>query len=293
MGAEVWGQTPADYGTTGKSRNPGSSPGRTLKMAMESPPLHQLLTSLGRVQHHLHTAIVGLCAVEGGAAQKPDDLDISWKATDLKGSARESRRFLLRSTLVFTAEELAEYALQILRFRGDGFPDDRAERLRALGSVEPAYLAVAPIIVSHWRNRIIHRTSKARLLNSEVDRLVEHRDTIKETFKGLVVSELIEHFETDQPTLKDVTVLLAMSIRFARLADLSLPEPSNAQAVSRWLSVLGLLDVVLQREKEARNGNSPDPRARARQLLLTEAPTLAEVYYSHGAAKLLALDDKN
>ena len=99
-----------------------------------------------------------------------------------------------------------------------------------------------------------------------------------------MVAELIEHFETDQPTLKDVTVLLAMSIRFVRLIDSTLSDPAGANDVAAWLSALGLLGEVLRREKEARNGNSPDPRARSRQFLLTEAPTLAEAYYSHGAA---------
>src|SRR4051794_23169664 len=103
---------------------------------MESPPLHRFLASLGRVQHHVYTAVVGLSAVEAGAAQKPDDLDISWKAVDPQGSARESRRFLLRSVLVFTAEELSAYAAQVLRFRGESVPDERAERLEKLGPVD-------------------------------------------------------------------------------------------------------------------------------------------------------------
>lgn len=251
---------------------------------MESPPLHRFLASLGKVQHHVHTAVVGLCAVEEGGARKPDDLDISWTAVDLQGSAREARRFLLRATLVFAAEELGEYATQVLKYRGEEPPSDRADRLRRLGIVDPSYLGVAPVLVSQWRNRIIHRRSKARLLEVEEQGLTSQADAIKASFKNIEVTRLLQHFEGDQPTLKDVTVLLAMSIRFVRLIDITLPTPSSAHEVQKWLATLGLLAEVRRRENEARNGGNPDPRARAKQFLLTEAPTLAEAYYSMGTA---------
>jgi hypothetical protein len=79
-----------------------------------SPPFNRFLHALGRVQHHLHTVVVGLSAVEKGIATKPDDLDITWSAHDIVGSAREARRFVLRATLVFVAEELTEYAMKAL-----------------------------------------------------------------------------------------------------------------------------------------------------------------------------------
>lgn len=251
---------------------------------MESPPLRKLLSSLGKVQHHLHTAVVGLSAVETGTARKPADLDISWKANDLVGSAREARQFLLRATLVLVAEELKEYATQVLRYRGQAVPEDRADRLRSLGDVDPDYLSIGPLLVSHWRNRIVHRRSRGQLTSGERDTFIRHGAAISDSFKHLDVSQLLEHFEANLPTLKDVTVLLAMSIRFVRLIDSTFPEPDSAAAVRVWLEREDLLTEVMRLEKESRNGGSPDPRGRAKQYLLTAAPTLADVYYAHGTA---------
>ena len=276
-------QTPADYGKLGKSRSPGSSPGRT-PLPMESPPLRRFLRSLGRVQHHLHTVVVGLAAIEAGIANKPDDLDISWEARDPVGSAREARRFLLRSTLVLVAEELKEYATQVLKYQGQALPEDRADRLRSLGPVDPSYLAIAPLVVSHWRNRIVHRRSHGRLTAAERESLTSQSPAIRDSFKHLDAARLLKDLEADQPTLKDVTVLIAMSIRFVRFVDARLLEPSTAVHVRMWLEAEGLLDAVLRLEKESRNGGSPDPRGRAKRYLVTEAPSLAEVYYALGAA---------
>lgn len=191
---------------------------------MESPPLARFLHSLGKVQHHLHTVVVGLSAVEKGIATKPDDLDITWKAHDIVGSAREARRFLLRATLIFVAEELNEYATHILQYRahaadGLALPEPRAERISALAQpheIDPTFLTVAPLIVCHWRNRIVHRNSNARLTAAEGQRLVAQSESARDSYKGIDVQRLLHDFEEDHPTLKDVTVLLAMSVRFVR-----------------------------------------------------------------------------
>jgi hypothetical protein len=257
---------------------------------MESPPLARFLRSLGRVQHHVHTVVVGLSAVEVGAALKPDDLDIAWRAQDPIGSAREARRFVLRATLIFLAEELNEYAIQVLKYRSlasaVSVPEDRAERIRSLSrgdEVDPSYLSIAALLVSHWRNRIVHRSSRAHLLRSERDRMLTARDAIREAYKGIDVTRLLEDFETDQPTLKDVTVLLAMSIKFLRLVDSTLPSPETGEGVRLWLETEGILGEVLKLEKEAEKGGNRDPRGRARQYLVTKSPTLAQPYYIHGA----------
>lgn len=251
---------------------------------MDSPPLRNFLASLGRVQHHVHTAVVGLAAVESGDARKPDDLDIAWNARDPKGSSREARRFILRSTLVMLAEELSEYAKGVLRFRGQPIPAERAERLDALGRVAPEYLLVAAVLVSHWRNRIIHRSSKAELAKPQRQSLFNNAETIARDFKNLDVGKLLADFENDQPTLKDVTVLLAMSIRFARAVDTSLAPPDSPAAVKQWLVALDLFKDVERYESQATKGGSQDPRAKGRQFLLTRAPTLAAPYYQHGTA---------
>lgn len=260
---------------------------------MESPPLDRFLHALGKVQHHLHTMVVGLAAVEKGIATKPDDLDITWRACDPVGSAREARRFLLRATLIFVAEELKEYATRVLRYRDlltgrDTLPQDRADRIRALAkpdAVNPTYLGVAPLIVSHWRNRIIHRDSNAKLTSAEKQLLRAHSEPARSSFKGVDVGRLLDDFEADRPTLKDVTVLLAMSIKFVRQVDSTLPQANTSEQVRLWLEAENLLADVLRIEKESATGGHPDPRRRAKQYLLTKAPCLAEPYYLHGIGR--------
>ncbi len=191
---------------------------------------------------------------------------------------------MLRAILVFAAEELKEYATQVLKFRGEEVPQDRTDRLRRLGRVEPHYMSIGPLVVSHWRNRIIHPRSQARLTNTERDALIHDGAAIRESFKHLDIGLLLDHFEKNQPTLKDVTVLLAMSTRFVRLVDARLPELVSPAAVRAWLDAEELLTEVMRLENQARNGGSADPRGRARQFLLTMAPTLADAYYKHGTA---------
>jgi len=254
---------------------------------MESPSLVKFLRAVGKAQHHLHTMVIGLSAVERGIATRPDDLDITWKANDLIGSAREARRFLLRATLIFASEELNAYTTSVLRYQNpnDKLPEGRVDRMRALdgfNQIEPKHLRVAPLIVSHWRNRIVHRESRANLTTAEKNLLLEHKGAVHDAFKGIDVARLLKDFENDTPTLKDVTVLLAMSIHFVRQIDSKFSSPTDSEQVRHWLDAENLLTEVLRIEKEAANGGNLDPRKRGRQYLLTHAPTLAEPYYAWG-----------
>jgi hypothetical protein len=253
---------------------------------MDSPPLHRYLHALGRVQHHLHTIIVGLSAVEGGIATKPVELDVTWKANDPRNSAREARHFLLQSTVVFAAEEFHTLATSVLRYRElkiPGVSRDRISVLAANSKIENSYLYLGPLIVRDWRNRIIHRDSNAELTKAERQELAANAETIRENYKGIDVERLLTDFKLNKPTLKEVTVLLAMSIKFARQVDALIPEITSSAGVRRWLESEGLTSDVLRLEKEAQNGGRTQPRARAKQLLLTKAPTLVTAYETYGA----------
>jgi hypothetical protein len=259
---------------------------------MHTPPLDRFLKSVGRIQHHLHTVVVGLASVETGNATKPENLDILWKPADPVGSAREARRFILRATIVLFAEDLKEYATQVLKFRAAARAEEipslkSADRIRGLarpGDVEPSYLTIAPLIVSNWRNRIVHHGSNANLTSAEKERFLDQGESIRATYKNVDVSRLLDDFECDRPTLKDVTVLFAMSIRFAKAVDSNLPLPTCAQHVKQWLDAEKLTSDVLLYEKMAANGGSSSPRSRGRQFLRTKSPMLAEPYFNHGVA---------
>lgn len=257
----------------------------------ESPALKRYLQALGRVQHHLHTVVVGLSAVENGTATKAVDLDISWDPKDIRGSAREARSWVLRACLVFAAEGIAEFVARQLRLRAtlEGNPatlsDKQTQRIRDLEHLvhsTPDYLWIAPVIIRHWRNRIIHRTSQARLTSTELARFTSNAADIAANFKGVAVDRLLADWDQDRPSLKDVTVLIAMSTRWARLVDGTLPPISTARDVHAWLTAEELLDDVLTLERQSRGVPNADVRARGRQLLITRAALLADPYYRLG-----------
>lgn len=235
----------------------------------------------------MHTTVDGLSAVEKGIATKPINLDITWRANDLVGSAREARRFILRATLIFVSEELKEYATSILRYQkpNDALPEGGADRIKALSGFEqvvPDYLRIAPLVISHWRNRIVHRTSNANLTKTERNVFSYNKEAMYDVFKHVDVLRLLNDFDRDMPTLKDVTVLLAMSINFVRQIDSRLSAPTNAEEVKRWLVAENLFADVSRIEKEAAKGGNPDPRKRAKQFLNTNASCLADPYYTFG-----------
>ena len=260
-------------------------------MPVESPPLHDFLKSIGKIQHHLHTIVVGLSAVESGAAVKPDDLDITWKVSDPMGSAREARRFALASTLVFVAEGLCEYAKRVLSYRALAagseikLPDERADRLAAvvkLVDLTPQYIGIAPVLIVHWRNRIVHQGSNASLNMAQEQLLVANAKAAFEAFKNVDVAKLLGDFERNLPTLKDVTVLIAMTVKALRQVDQGLLLPSTSREVRMWLAGYELLPAVERFERAAESGGHRDPRARARHYLNSVAPTLADVYHRFG-----------
>lgn len=130
---------------------------------------------------------------------------------------------------------------------------------------------------------MFHHSSQARLAATEQQRFLKQSESAHGSYKGIDLGRLLRDFEANQPTLKDVTVLLAMSFKFVRYVDSTLPPPVTSQHVRQWLEAEEMLAAVLKLEKEAANGGDPHPRRRAKQFLVTNAPNLADAYNEHGA----------
>ncbi len=118
-----------------------------------------------------------------GSSTRPSGLDIRWEPADAQASARRARAFAMRATLVHVAEVLSAYVKDSLKSpAGPGLvaERDRADRLVALlqhRAVPKDHIYLGALLVIHWRNRIVHRDSKAGLsrpeqtdLRSELDR---------------------------------------------------------------------------------------------------------------------------
>ncbi|TCT05737.1 hypothetical protein [Paralcaligenes ureilyticus] len=219
---------------------------------MPTPALQPFLDATGRIVHHLNAIVVGLSAVEAGKAVKPATMDISWSPLDPRTSSRQARTFALRSTLVFLSEELNAYLDHLTAFPSVGRPEDwdsksKADRLMAvwrLLRLEDDFTLMGVTLVEHWRNRIIHRKSNAHLTDAQRKMFVDAVKEIGENYKNLDPKRTLENFEKNAPTLKDVSSLTAMAIRYVKMLDEAVPEPKSADEVINWLSALNLSDAL-------------------------------------------------
>jgi len=123
------------------------------------------------------------------------------------------------------------------------------------------------------------------LEKGEERRLLGNGQLIHDTYKRIDVIKLLQDFESNSPTLKEVTVLLAMSINFVRQIDSTLPHPASAADVRRWLKVENHLNHILELEEASTSGGHKDPRKRGKNYLITKSPRLADVYFRLGASE--------
>lgn len=254
---------------------------------MPTPALQPFLDATGRIVHHLNAIVVGLSAVEEGNAVKPATMDISWSPLDPRTSGRQARAFALRSTLVFLSEELNAYVDQLTIFPSVGRPEgwnsnSKAERLTAVWrmlGLKDDFTLMGVTLVEHWRNRIIHRKSKACLTEAQRKMFVDAKKEIGEGYKNLDPKQTLENFEKNTPTLKDVSSLTAMAIRYVKVLDHAVLEPKSADEVMSWLSALNLSD-ELDRVRRISSAKGKEEVGVA-TFIRTHCPELLDAYTSY------------
>ncbi|MER8972613.1 MULTISPECIES: hypothetical protein [unclassified Mesorhizobium] len=267
-----------------KAGSVGSNPDGAVSLSTRPiQPLRELLVAVGETVANLNTAVVGLDAVERGH-EKPETLNISWNPQDRVAAARKSRRFVLEAILVRVAEALSEFVsamAQLPRFSSArstwNSKTTRAEKLadlatEALGS--ESYLVAGAALLIHWRNRVVHPRSRASLTPQQVGNLRSASGEIDSSFAGLSVDRLLNDFETGRPTLKDISSLIAMSIRMAREMDKAVNFLSNNELDS-LLEYYGLKARILEIEAQTTLSKC---HASTLRMLQSTAPGLMEAY---------------
>lgn len=267
----------------------GSNPNDAANSGSLSQPLKNLLGSVGQAVTNLNTAIVGLDAVEKGH-EKPEALSISWNPSDRVAAARKSRRFLVEAVLVHVAEALSEFVIttaRLPRYSSVRSAWDnntsRAEKLvdlatEALGSDD--YLVAGAALLIHWRNRVVHPRSQASLTPQQEKKLRAASDEIASTFAEISIDRLLKDFEAGLPTLKDVSSLIAMSIRLARKVD-NATSPLSREDLDVLLEYYGLKARIAEIEAQT----TPTKRhASVVRMLQSNAPGLVHAYsHFHGS----------
>lgn len=246
--------------------------------------LQTFLDQVGKVVHHLNTIVVGLSAVETGVAKKPDSLDVSWNPHSLPASARQARAFVLQSTIISVAEAIGAYIVDVSKHPGVTLDlrtrEERSEKLLAIKEkfcLEDNELYLGPLLTIHWRNRIVHRTSHAGLTKDQRETFLGMESHLRREYKNLDPHRTLEDFAENKPSLKDVSSLVAMSIRFAKRTSDLIPSPSSAQEVKEWIARLSL-ESDLDRVRRVGASKGKEQQS-VRIFLMTRCPSLVEPYF--------------
>jgi hypothetical protein len=274
-----------------KAGSAGSIPdGATKTKKPISHPLSILLGDVGEAVFSLNTLVVGLDAVEKGH-EKPDSLDISWKPTDRVIAARKSRKFILEAIIVRVSEALIEFSnalgklprLEAVSSKWDSNTKNAVKVSDVFTTfLGDNYLISAAILLVHWRNRIVHRGSNAKLEPSQKRALQSSEAEIAEGYKGLSVDCLLCHFEEKRPTLKDISSLVAICLKLAREIDDALHTNLSKADLDAWLEHYGLAPII-DRVKAETKLEKRD--ASIRRVFQAQAPLLLESYIQHGSNK--------
>lgn len=263
-------------GSAGSSPDGAANPG-----ALQ--PLRDFLVTVGEAVANLNTTVVGLDAVERGH-EKPETLSISWNPHDRVTAARKARRFVVEAVLVRVAEALSEFisaTAQLPRFRPLrtrwNNNTSLAEKLADVATTvlgDQNSLAAGAALLIHWRNRVVHPRSRASLTPRQIQTLQDASEEIEEEFAGLSVARLLSDFEAGTPTLKDISSLIAMSIKMARRTSEKV-DISSEEDLDALLEYYGLKSRIAGLVAQT----TPAKRdASVLRLLQSAVPGLAEPY---------------
>jgi hypothetical protein len=271
-----------------KAGEAGSTPdGAPKKKDTISFALAQFMRDVGEAVANLNTVAVGLDAVEKGH-KKPDALNISWNPDDRIAAARKARKFVLESVLVHVSEainQLVTALSKLPRFSkvreswgAKGADDSAAGKLTAIATEilgEGEFLVSGSALLIHWRNRIVHENSRAKLSHKLKMLLHENEEDILRRYDNLSIDCLLCHFENGRPTLKDVTTLISMTIGLAWRMDAKVHEYFDADDLQAWLDHYGISPLL----KKVSSETKPEKRVSAiRNVFRTHAPQLLKSY---------------
>jgi hypothetical protein len=247
--------------------------------------LSLMLDEVGSAVFSLNTAVVGLDAVEKGH-RKPETLDISWDPKDRMVAARKSRRFILEAVLVRVAEAVNQYCSAVGRtcrlssvaakWNGNTKTTEKiADVGKELVAAEDAYLTIGAQLLVHWRNKVVHTRSNAKLTGVQENVLKSKAAFIRDNYANLDILQLLNHFQSSQPTLKDISSLISMSIRYSRSVDTALHACVGREDVEEWLRWYDLSDEL----RRIRHGTKPDKvQVACERLIQTKVPALLASY---------------
>jgi len=261
-----------------------------------TPERSMFKRSFGQSNHFLVTIIVGLDAVKHGGADVHSDLPIAWDPKDPARSAARSEEFAIQAGIVFLVTALGGYLGEAARRARPAAPDLRAALDSAAAnkkglhgkvlafaefskSSKSAELALVESAI-HWRNRLIHPRSNARLTSELRDQLLKHAPEYFSDYRHLDPAVLIERFNAREssPTLKEAAGMIVATHRFIRAVDAAVLETVDyerhmEEALRSHLKGLGRQEAL---DRANRIWGRTEPRARLALINLARQNGLAD-----------------
>lgn len=255
--------------------------------------LADFLQVVGESVADLNTIAVGLAAIHQGH-EKPEGLNISWAPKDPVIAARKARKAAVHAAMVVTTEALAQYVRAVTKLPRFGAltaawnsrtpKTSAAERVSELAQrlfapdgseYDKQFRTCCVMLMVHWRNRHVHTDSNAELKHHEKQIVRKYEERIGAEYAGLNVDQLFAHFDTNRPTLKDATTLIAMSIQEVRAIDHAVHICCDAADVHAWLDHYKLTERI---DKILRETATSKQRESILRMLRTLAPHIAPWY---------------
>ena len=102
---------------------------------------------------------------------------------------------------------------------------------------------------------------------------------VEAQYKKLSIEKLLEDFERNLPTLKDVSSLFAMSVNYVSRIEGLVPAPKSKEDFENWLKHLGL-HREFERAQRVSAGKK-NPKGSMDTFVRTNCPELIDVYQYH------------
>ncbi|HEX5328770.1 hypothetical protein [Sulfuricurvum sp.] len=195
--------------------------------------LNNFLNEVGHSVHCMNTIAVALSHLEEDT-KVPDKLNISWESNNIEKSSINSRRFAIKSSIVYSIESFYEYLTKVSKDPSwlkskKAFTDtngkqlSKAERtvrlLKDIPTLQQEWIILVELLC-HWRNRVVHAgSSNASISKASQQYLRSKEKQIYDNYHHFSVSIALENFNHNKFTLKDVTTLITIVIKCARKID--------------------------------------------------------------------------
>lgn len=194
-----------------------------------------------------------------------------------------ARQFAIESSLVFVEESLLQYLRYIIShpsspenikyLKNKNSSSEKIEQLFEIIKPEKIYWTPMVLLLIHWRNRIIHHHSKAKLTKKQIEILAENKESIKQEHANIDIEKTIENFNNKRITLKDISTLITITIKYVRQIDEFLQLESNSKSnIEYWIKYSNLVNEY----NKLFNSNKPNKFKQFKQFFKTYFPFVSD-----------------